>query len=56
MTTLKEAREKGHLSQFIKEHQADPEGDEDKLNRVVEVMAKRSKAIPPASFRRKRAG
>lgn len=55
MTTLREARESGKLDQFIKEHEADPEGDADKVNRVVEAMAKRSKAAPKASSRAARA-
>jgi hypothetical protein len=56
MTTLREAREKGKLDQFIKEHEADPEGDADQVSRVVEAMAKRSRAIPRSSSPRKRAG
>lgn len=35
MTTLKEARS-GKLEQFIKEHEADPVGDLDKLNALIE--------------------
>lgn len=34
MTTLKEAR-KGKLKKFIKEHEADPEGDLDKLDELL---------------------
>ena len=34
MTTLKEAR-KGKLKQFIKEHEADPKGDLDKLDALI---------------------
>ena len=34
MTTLKEAR-KGKLDKFIKEHEADPEGDLDKLDELL---------------------
>lgn len=56
MTSLREAREQGKLDQFIKEHETDAEGDADQVNRVVEVMAKRSRAIPRSSFPRKRAG
>ena len=56
MTTLKDAREQGKLDQFIKEHQNNPDGDADQVSRVVEAMAKRSRAIPRSSSPRKRAG
>lgn len=49
MTNLKEAREQGKLDQFIKEHEADPEGDADAFNRAVRAMAQKSKVVPQAS-------
>ncbi len=49
MTTLKQAREQGKLDQFIKEHEADPEGDEEAFNRAVQAMAQKSKEAPKAS-------
>ena len=49
MTTLKEAREKGKLDEFIKEHERDPEGDEETFNRAVRAMGQKSKATPKAS-------
>ena len=32
---LKDARHKGKMKDFIKEHEADPEGDLDKLDAVI---------------------
>ena len=49
MTNLREAREKGKLDQFIKEHEADPEGDAEAFNRAVRAMARKSKEAPKAS-------
>lgn len=49
MTTLKQARESGKLDQFIKEHEADPEGDAEAFNRAVRAMAQKSKEAPKAS-------
>ena len=34
-TNLKKAREKGKIEDFIKEHEADPKGDLDKLDEVI---------------------
>ena len=51
MTTLKQARESGKLDQFIKEHEADPQGDADTFNRAVRAMAQKSKEAPKASSR-----
>lgn len=56
MTTLKEAREKGKLGEFIKEHKDDPKGDADAFNRAVRSMARTSKEAPEASSRGKRGG
>ena len=55
MTTLREARDKGKLDQFIKEHEAET-GDEDALNRAVRSMAGTSKATPKASKKGSRGG
>jgi hypothetical protein len=49
MTTLREAREGGKIDQFIKEHEADPQGDADQVNRTLKAMAQTSKAAPKAS-------
>lgn len=34
-TTLRKAREQAKLKDFIKEHEADPDGDLDKLDAVI---------------------
>lgn len=52
MTTLKQAREKGKLDEFIKEHEGDAKGDADKVNRTLKAMAQKSKATRKASSRR----
>lgn len=52
MTTLREAREKGKIDQFIKEHEGDAKGDADQVNRTLKAMAQKSKAVPKASSRR----
>lgn len=51
MTTLKQAREQGKVGQFIKEHEADPQGDQEAFNRAVQAMAQKSKEVPKASSR-----
>ena len=49
MTNLKQAR-KGKIEDFIKEHEADPDGDLDKLDAVIKRPTQESeKATPPAS-------
>ncbi len=49
MTNLKQARE-GKLETFIKEHEADPEGDLDKLDAVISRPIQGSaKATRPTS-------
>jgi len=49
MTNLKEAR-KGKLEDFIKEHEADPKGDLDKLDAVISHPPQGNvKAIRPTS-------
>ena len=47
--TLRQAREQGKLEQFEAEHDADPPGDEEALNRALASMAGTSKAVPEAS-------
>lgn len=50
MTNLKNARETGEIDDFIKEHEADPEGDLDKLDEVIKRPVQESgKATRPAS-------
>lgn len=50
MTDLKKAREKGSVADFIKEHEADPDGDLDKLDAVIKRPTRESgKATPKAS-------
>ncbi len=49
MATLKDARKQG-LEEFIKEHEADPEGDLDKLDALIKRPTQGSgKATRPAS-------
>ena len=55
MTTLREAREKGKLAEFIAEREAES-GDETAFNRAVQSMAGKSKEAPAASKRRRRDG
>ena len=51
MPNLKEAR-KSKLDNFIKEHEADPKGDLDKLDAVIKRPVRGSeKATPKASSR-----
>lgn len=50
MTNLKKAREKGKIDDFITEHEADPDGDLDKLDALIKRPAQGSKkATRPAS-------
>ncbi len=49
MTNLKQARS-GKIEEFIKKHEADPDGDLDKLNGLIKRPARESeKATRPAS-------
>jgi hypothetical protein len=52
MTTLKEARETGKLTQFVKEHRRDPKGSADAFNATLGAMAGKSKAVPATSKKR----
>lgn len=56
MTTLKEAREKGKLDDFIKEHEADHDGDENAVKAAIKSMARRSKPVRKTSSRAGRGG
>lgn len=50
MTSLKSARQKGKIEEFIKEHEADPDGDLDKLDAVIKRPVQgNGKATRPAS-------
>lgn len=50
MTNLKEARKKGKIDKFIKKHEADPDGDLDKLDAMIKRPTRESvKATPKAS-------
>lgn len=52
MPNLKTARQKGKIDDFIKEHEADPEGDLDKLDEVIKSPTRETgSAIPKASSR-----
>ena len=42
MTTLREAREKGKLDQFIAEHEGDKPGDLDRFDDAIRRSAKES--------------
>ena len=52
MTTLREAREAGNLTQFVNEHRRDPRGSADAFNHTLEAMAGKSKAVPATSKKR----
>lgn len=50
MTNLKLARQKGKTDEFIKEHEADPDGDLDKLDALIKRSTQGSeKATFPTS-------
>jgi hypothetical protein len=49
MTSLREAREKGEIAKFAKEHRRDPKGDAGAFNRALESMAGKSKPVPKTS-------
>jgi hypothetical protein len=52
MTNLKEARDKGEIAKFVKEHRRDPKGDANAFNHTLEAMAGKSKAVPATSKKR----
>lgn len=39
MTTLKEARKKGKLDEFVKEHEKDQPGNKEKFDKVLDVIS-----------------
>jgi hypothetical protein len=51
MTTLKEAREKGKLKEFIKEHATDADGDEAAIEATLKSMVGKSRPVPKTSSR-----
>ena len=55
MTTLREARERGKLDQFIAEREADAQGDQATFNATLKAMAETSKSAPGTSKRRRSA-
>ena len=42
MPNLKKARQVGKLTDFIKEHESDPDGDLDKLDAVIKRLVQES--------------
>lgn len=56
MTTLREAREKSKLDQFVEERKGDPEGDPEAFSRALSAMVQTSKPAPKTSSRRGRGG
>lgn len=51
MTNLREARKKGKLEDFIKEHEGDPEGDLDKLDEALKRPRSGTSKEAPATSR-----
>ena len=50
MRSLKSARQKGDVEKFISEHEADPDGDLDKLDALIKRPTQESeKATHPTS-------
>ncbi len=49
MTVLKDARKKGNLDQFIREHEKDAPGDLDRLDAAIKRPASRSSKEAPAT-------
>ena len=47
--SLKQARDKGLMDQFIKAHEAAPQGNADTFNRAVRAMAQKSTEAPKTS-------
>lgn len=39
MINLKEAKKKGNLEEFIKEHEKDKEGDKDRLDKAIRGLS-----------------
>lgn len=52
MSSLRSARQKGKIDEFIKEHESDPKGDLDKLDAALKRSVQgTAKATPKASSR-----
>jgi hypothetical protein len=49
MTSLKEARQQGNLSKFIKEHSGDPDGDAEAFEITLQAMSGTSSEAPQTS-------
>lgn len=49
MTTLKEARKKGELEKFIKEHEEDAPGDQERLEKTIQKALDKSKSTQETS-------
>ena len=49
MTTLKEARKKNKLKEFIKEHAKDEKGDKIAVEEAIKSMVEKSKPAPKTS-------
>lgn len=56
MNSLREARDKGKLDEFIAEHEGDDPGDADAFNRTLTAMAETSKSAQETLKRRRRDG
>lgn len=50
MTTLKKAREQGNLEEFIKEHEKDAPGDQERLEKSIGRLSRgKSKSVQETS-------
>lgn len=47
MTNLKEARKKGELDKFIKEHEKDAPGDKKRLEKTIKNISRNPKVTRP---------
>lgn len=52
MTTLREARKKGEMDKFIKEHEQETPGDLDKLDAALKRPASGKSSKPPKASSR----
>ena len=50
MTTLRDARKKGRLEQFIREHEKDAPGDMDKLDAALKRPSQGTEKSTPAAW------
>ena len=49
---LKKARKSGKVKEFIKEHEKDPKGDKDKLDKAITSLARRTSKSTRGTSRR----